>query len=59
LLHTDLLACCCDATQVARQEYISGKVIDNVEDEDDDALNTKTNFEVPEFRVDVTDIDPM
>jgi activator of HSP90 ATPase len=54
-----MLTCCCDAIQVARQEYISGKVIDNVEDEDDDALNTKTNFEVPEFRVDVTDIDPM
>jgi activator of HSP90 ATPase len=27
--------------------------------EDDDALNTKTNFEVPKFGVDVTDIDPM
>jgi len=45
--------------QVARQQYIAGKVIDNVDDEDEDAINTKTDFEVPDFKVAATDFDPM
>ena len=45
--------------QTARQEYITGKIIDNVEDEDEDAINTKTSFEVPDFTVGATDVDPM
>jgi len=45
--------------QVKRQEYIVGKVIDNIEDEDDDALLKKTNFKVPNYLIDATDFDPM
>ncbi len=44
--------------QLHRQEYIVGKVLDNVEDEED-AITGKSNFEVPSFLVAPTDDDPM
>jgi ABC-type transport system involved in cytochrome bd biosynthesis fused ATPase/permease subunit len=45
--------------QLKRQEYINGKVLDNIEDEDDSALLHKTGYQVPNFLIDGTDIDPM
>lgn len=43
--------------QLDRQEYIVGKVWDNIEDEDD-ALG-KSNFEAPNFLITPIDDDPM
>ncbi|KAJ1402302.1 calcium-activated chloride channel-domain-containing protein [Ochromonadaceae sp. CCMP2298] len=45
--------------QLKRQEYINGKVLDNIEDEDDSALLNKTGYQVPNFLIDGTDVDPM
>ena len=45
--------------QLARQEYIVGKVLDNVEDEDENAHFSKTGYEIPSFLVAPTDDDPM
>lgn len=44
--------------QLDRQEYIVGKVLDNVQDEDDSDL-TKSLFIVPNYLVNVTDDDPL
>lgn len=44
--------------QMKRQEYILGKVLDNVEDEDDSDL-MKNVFEVPDYLIKQTDEDPM
>lgn len=44
--------------QLDRQEYIVGKVMDNVADEDDSDL-TKNLFIVPVFLVNATDDDPL
>ncbi len=44
--------------QLARTEYIVGKVLDNVVDEDDADL-TKNLFVVPSFLVNATDDDPL
>ncbi len=44
--------------QLARQEYIVGKVMDNVVDEDDSDL-TKNLFIVPVYLVNTTDDDPL
>lgn len=45
--------------QTARQEYITGKIIENIEDEDDEGINGKSTFEVPDYLVSKTDYDPM
>jgi hypothetical protein len=45
--------------QSARQEYFTGKVIDNIEDEDDDALLSKSTFVTPDYLIAATDYDPM
>lgn len=44
--------------QLARSEYINGKVMDNIQDEDDSLL-AKNNFQVPSYLVLPTDDDPM
>ena len=44
--------------QLDRQEYINGKVMDNIEDEDDSNL-AKNNFQVPNYLVLGTDDDPL
>eukprot|EP00981_Chlorochromonas_danica_P001972 scaffold409_cov167-Ochromonas_danica.AAC.4 len=43
--------------QLDRQDYIVGKVVDNIEDEDDNLV--KSNFETPSFLITPTDDDPM
>jgi hypothetical protein len=44
--------------QLKRQDYIVGKVLDNIED--DDFVDTnRTTFSVPNYLIDSTDIDPM
>lgn len=45
--------------QLARQDYITGKVLDNIEDEDENAHFSKTGYEIPNFLVGPTDDDPM
>jgi hypothetical protein len=37
--------------QLARQEYIIGKVLDNIQDEDDDGLLDTGTVKVPDFSV--------
>ena len=48
--------------QIQRQEYVSSKVIDNIKEDDDDgdlinSINSK--FDIPDFIIAATDIDPM
>lgn len=46
--------------QMDRQEYITSKIIDNVEDSDDEGgFTSKSTFEVPDYLVAKTDYDPM
>ena len=37
--------------QLARQEYIVGKVLDNIPDDDDDDLLDKQSIRIPDFAV--------
>ena len=47
--------------QIQRQEYVSSKVIDNIKDDDDyDVINSiNSKFDIPDFIIAATDIDPM
>jgi hypothetical protein len=47
--------------QIQRQEYVSSKVIDNIKDDDDgDLINSiNSKFDIPDFIIAATDIDPM
>lgn len=45
--------------QLKRQDYLEDKVINNVEDEDDDADCVKGIFLPPDYLVEVTDEDPL
>ena len=36
-----------------------GKILDNIEDEDENAQISHTNFGIPDYIVDTTDFDPM
>jgi hypothetical protein len=40
-----------DGVQLERQEYILGKVLDNIQDEDDDVLLDVDSIRVPDFSV--------